>query len=153
MAQDVEIIEPLTPRERRFVENILAGQPQYLAYQEAWGSTEANYNTLSVAASNLRSSSKIRLRFQEIDDEAKENAVLTRVEYITAQMGISNLARREGQFQAASASLKCAASAQGVSGENIHTHRHAHLHADLDLDQLNDMLAEVRERERAIGLD
>ena len=152
MPQAIEIIEPLNPKERAFVENILAGQPQYLAYQEAFKSRDASYNSLSAQASKLRASPKIRLRFQEIDEKAKDAAILTRIEYIQAQRGISDLARRDGQYQAASASLKCAASAQGVSGENIHTHRHAHVHAGLDLSELNALLEEVKEQGRAVGL-
>lgn len=151
MAQDIEIIEPLTERDEKFVDYILSGMPQWQAYKLAWGSETDNYNTLSVQASKLRSSPKISIRLKEVDEEAKERSVLTRVEYIQKALRAHDSAILDKQYGPAVGALKVAGTAAGVAGEQVY--RHAHIHANMSLEELNEQLEQIQDREKAIGLE
>lgn len=69
------------PRYEKFVLMLITGMSQREAYRVAYPSAEKwKDNTVDVKASQLFANDKVRIRYNEIMDEQKETALLTRAE-------------------------------------------------------------------------
>lgn len=69
----------LTPKQERFIQNIISGMSQRQAYKEAF---DANYddNAIDSNASTLFNSAKIQQRYQELMNKIEDAAIMTAIE-------------------------------------------------------------------------
>lgn len=76
----------LTPKQERFVQNIIEGMTQADAYREAYSTSKMTDKTVWEKASRLMSDDKVRARLQELRDQLAGESIMTakeRLEYLT----------------------------------------------------------------------
>lgn len=69
----------LTPKQERFVQNIISGMSQRQAYKEAFGA-DYDDNAIDSNASTLFNSTKVQQRYKELLEELKDIAIMTATE-------------------------------------------------------------------------
>lgn len=69
----------LTPKQERFVQNIVSGMSQRQAYKEAF-QVDYDENAIDVNACKLFKETKIQLRYKELLEEIKDAAIMTATE-------------------------------------------------------------------------
>lgn len=69
----------LTPKQERFIQNIVSGMSQRQAYKEAF---DADYDddAIDSNASTLFNSTKVQQRYQELIDKLEDKAIMTALE-------------------------------------------------------------------------
>lgn len=76
----------LTPKQERFVQNIIEGMTQADAYREAYSTSKMTDKTVWEKASRLMADDKVRARLQELRDQLAGESIMTakeRLEYLT----------------------------------------------------------------------
>ena len=71
---------PLTARQEKFVQGLIAGKSQREAYREAYGCEGKKDATVDASASRLISNAKVARRFNELHQTATAGAVMSAVE-------------------------------------------------------------------------
>lgn len=77
----------LTPKQEKFVQNIMAGMSQADAYRDSYDVSRMADKTVHEKASRLMADGKVRARLTELRDKAAEASVMTaraRLEWLTA---------------------------------------------------------------------
>ena len=70
----------LTPKQERFIQNIVSGMSQRQAYKEAYNAENMTDETIDVRACELFNDSKIRVRYQELINKLEEETLMTATE-------------------------------------------------------------------------
>ena len=73
------IFVALTPKQEKFVQNILIGMTQRQAYKDAYNSTYSDKTTDEMAC-KLFNSDKIYTRYQELLDKSEDEAIMSAIE-------------------------------------------------------------------------
>lgn len=68
--------EELTPKQERFIQNIVSGMTQRQAYKEAFGA-EYDDNAIDSNASTLFKSTKVQQRYKELMDKLEDKAIMS----------------------------------------------------------------------------
>lgn len=71
--------ENLTPKQERFIQNIVSGMTQRQAYKEAF-QVDYDDNAIDVNACKLFNETKIQLRYKELLEELKDVAIMNATE-------------------------------------------------------------------------
>lgn len=77
----------LTPKQEKFVQNIMAGMSQADAYRDSYDVSRMADKTVHEKASRLMADGKVRARLTELRDKAAEASIMTaraRLEWLTA---------------------------------------------------------------------
>lgn len=69
----------LTPKQERFIQNIVSGMTQRQAYKEAF-QVDYDDNAIDVNACKLFNETKVQLRYKELIEEIKDAAIMTATE-------------------------------------------------------------------------
>jgi phage terminase small subunit len=67
----------LTPKQERFIQNIVSGMSQREAYKEAYDAENMKDETIDVRACELFNDSKIKVRYQELMDKLEDKAIMS----------------------------------------------------------------------------
>lgn len=78
----------LTQKQEKFVRNIVEGMSQAEAYRNAYNAQKMSSKTVWVKASQLRADDKVRVREQELRDEAAKKAIMSLQERMVWLSGI-----------------------------------------------------------------
>lgn len=70
----------LTPKQERYIQNIVSGMSQRQAYKEAYNAENMTDETIDVRACELFNDSKIRVRYQELINKLEEETLMTATE-------------------------------------------------------------------------
>lgn len=70
----------LTPKQEKFIQNIVSGMSQRQAYKDAYDADNMEDKTIDEAASRLYNDSKVNARYQELMEELKDEAIMTAIE-------------------------------------------------------------------------
>lgn len=70
----------LTPKQERFIQNIVSGMSQRQAYKDAYNAENMTDETIDVRACELFNDSKIRVRYQELINKLEEETLMTATE-------------------------------------------------------------------------
>ena len=67
----------LTPKQERFIQNIVSGMSQREAYKDAYNAENMKDETIDVQASVLFKNDKVAIRYQELMKELQDKAIMT----------------------------------------------------------------------------
>lgn len=70
----------LTPKQERFIQNIVSGMSQRQAYKDAYNAENMQDDTIDVRACELFNDSKIKVRYQELMNKLEDEAIMTAIE-------------------------------------------------------------------------
>lgn len=70
----------LTPKQEKFIQNIVSGMSQRQAYKDAYNAENMEDKTIDEAASRLFNDSKINARYQELIDKLEDETIMTAIE-------------------------------------------------------------------------
>lgn len=68
--------EELTPKQEKFIQNIVSGMTQRQAYKEAFGA-EYDDNAIDINACKLFNDAKVQLRYKELMDKLEDKAIMS----------------------------------------------------------------------------
>ena len=69
--------DKLTPKQEKFIQNIVSGMSQRQAYKEAFNPPNTSDEAIDVDACRLFNNPKINLRYQELIEELQDKAIMT----------------------------------------------------------------------------
>ena len=69
--------DKLTPKQERFIQNIVSGMSQRQAYKEAYDAENMTDESIDVNACKLFNDAKISQRYQELIEELQDKAIMT----------------------------------------------------------------------------
>ena len=69
--------DKLTPKQERFIQNIVSGMSQRQAYKEAYNVENMSDEAIDVEACRLFNDSKISLRYKELMGKLEDKAIMT----------------------------------------------------------------------------
>ncbi len=72
----------LTAKQEKFVQALISGKSQRVAYKEAYNAANMKDEVIDVRASELLKKSKVKVRYEELLEEHKEKALYTREEAV-----------------------------------------------------------------------
>lgn len=67
----------LTPKQERFIQNIVSGMSQRQAYKDAYNAENMTDESIDVEACKLFNDTKVSQRYQELMEELKDKAIMT----------------------------------------------------------------------------
>ena len=67
----------LTPKQEKFIQNIVSGMSQRQAYKDAYNAENMTDESIDVEACKLFNDTKISLRYQELMEELKGKAIMS----------------------------------------------------------------------------
>lgn len=70
----------LTPKQERFIQNIVSGMSQRQAYKEAYNAENMTDESIDVEACRLFNNPNVSLRYKELLEEIKDAAIMTATE-------------------------------------------------------------------------
>lgn len=70
----------LTPKQERFIQNIVSGMSQRQAYKDAYDAENMTDETIDVRACELFNSSKIKVRYNELLSKLEDETIMTAIE-------------------------------------------------------------------------
>lgn len=70
----------LTPKQERFIQNIVSGMSQRQAYKEAYNAENMTDESIDVEACKLFNDTKVAQRYHELMEELKDKAIMTATE-------------------------------------------------------------------------
>lgn len=76
----------LTPKQEKFVRNLISGMSQREAYKNSYDAENMTDESIDVAACRLFNDDKIKLRYKELQDKLANASIMTaqeRLEYLT----------------------------------------------------------------------
>ena len=74
------MIYMLTPKQEKFVQNIIKGMSQREAYKNSYNASKMKNETIDSKASNLFKEDKIRTRYEELIKKTEDEAVMSAIE-------------------------------------------------------------------------
>ena len=80
------VIEMLTPKQEKFVQNLIKGMSQREAYKNSYDAENMSDEAIDVEACRLFNSPNISLRYQELQDKLMDEAIMTaqeRMKFLT----------------------------------------------------------------------
>lgn len=75
----IPLNEKLTPKQEKFIQNVVSGMTQRQAYKEAF-KVDYDDNAIDVNACKLFNETKVQLRYKELLEEIKDAAIMTATE-------------------------------------------------------------------------
>lgn len=72
--------EELTPKQEKFIQNIVSGMTQRQAYKEAYDAENMKDETIDTQACLLFNDQKVTKRYRELMDKLEDEAVMTAIE-------------------------------------------------------------------------
>lgn len=66
----------LTPKQEKFIQNVVSGMSQREAYKKAYNA-KYNNNAIDIKASQLFNSDKVKVRYQELMKRLEDKAIMT----------------------------------------------------------------------------
>ena len=85
----------LTVKQEKFVQALISGKSQRIAYKEAYNATKMKDEVIDVRASELLKNSKVRARYEELLEEHKEKALYTREEMVNDLIWVKEKAKED----------------------------------------------------------
>jgi len=73
-------MKKLTPKQEKFVQNIVSGMSQRQAYKDAYNATNMTNETIDVRACELFNDSKVKVRYQQLMEKLENEAIMTATE-------------------------------------------------------------------------
>lgn len=73
----IPLNENLTPKQERFIQNIVSGMSQRQAYKDAYNVENMSDEAIDVEACRLFNDTKISLRYRELMDKLQDEAIMT----------------------------------------------------------------------------
>jgi len=73
----IPLNEKLTPKQERFIQNIVSGMSQREAYKNSYNAENMGDKTIDEAASRLFNDSKINARYKELMEKLEDEAIMT----------------------------------------------------------------------------
>ena len=70
----------LTPKQERFIQNIVSGMSQRQAYKDAYDAENMTDESIDVNACKLFNDAKVAQRYHELMEELKDKAIMTATE-------------------------------------------------------------------------
>ena len=70
----------LTPKQERFIQNIVSGMSQRQAYKDAYNAENMTDESIDVEACKLFNDTKVSQRYHELMEELKDKAIMTATE-------------------------------------------------------------------------
>ena len=67
----------LTPKQEKFIQNIVAGMSQRQAYKESYNAENMTDETIDVQASILFNNDKVAIRYKELMEKLEDKAIMT----------------------------------------------------------------------------
>lgn len=96
----------LTPKQEKFVRNVVAGVPQVDAYRDAYKPKSDNKNAHRVRAHEVAQSSNVSVMIEELKARAERNVVWTRQMAVEALLEAADIARVQKHSQGMTGALK-----------------------------------------------
>lgn len=96
----------LTPKQEKFVRNIVAGVPQVDAYRDAYNTKTDNKNTQRVRAYHEARKDNVAAMIAEMKERAERNVVWTRQMAVEALLEAADIARVQKHSQGMTGALK-----------------------------------------------
>lgn len=85
----------LTAKQEKFVQALISGKSQRVAYKEAYNAAKMKDEVIDVRASELLKNSKVRVRYEELLEEHKEKALYTREEMVNDLIWVKEKAKED----------------------------------------------------------
>ena len=85
----------LTVKQEKFVQALISGKSQRIAYKEAYNATKMKDEVIDVRALELLKNSKVRVRYEELLEEHKEKALYTREEMVNDLIWVKEKAKED----------------------------------------------------------
>ena len=85
----------LTVKQEKFVQALISGKSQRIAYKEAYNATKMKDEVIDVRASELLKNSKVRDRYEALLEEHKEKALYTREEMVNDLIWVKEKAKED----------------------------------------------------------
>ena len=82
----IPLKEELTPKQEKFIQNIVSGMSQRQAYKDAYNAENMKDETIDTEASLLFNDQKVSKRYKELMDKLEAEAIMTaqeRMEWLT----------------------------------------------------------------------
>lgn len=82
----IPLKEELTPKQEKFIQNIVSGMSQRQAYKDAYNAENMKDETIDTEASLLFNDQKVSKRYKELMDKLETEAIMTaqeRMEWLT----------------------------------------------------------------------
>lgn len=70
----------LTPKQERFIQNIVSGMSQRQAYKDAYNAENMTDESIDVEACKLFNDTKVSQRYQELIQKLEDKAIMTAIE-------------------------------------------------------------------------
>lgn len=91
----------LTPKQERFIQNIVSGMSQRQAYKESYNAKNMTDESIDVEACKLFNDSKISQRYQELTEKLQDKAIMTaqeRMKWLTEV--VNNIIKEQDEKEA-----------------------------------------------------
>lgn len=85
----------LTAKQEKFVQALISGKSQRVAYKEAYNAANMKDEVIDVRASELLKKSKVKVRYEELLEEHKEKALYTREEMVNDLIWVKEKAKED----------------------------------------------------------
>jgi phage terminase small subunit len=73
-------LNDLTPKQERFIQNIVSGMSQRQAYKDAYNAENMTDEVIDVKACELFNDGKVKVRYQELIGKLEDKAIMTATE-------------------------------------------------------------------------
>lgn len=80
MKRKVMPLNKLTPKQEKFIQNIVSGMSQREAYKNSYNAENMKDEVIDVRACELFNDSKIKVRYQELMNKLEDKAIMTATE-------------------------------------------------------------------------
>ena len=127
----------LTPKQERFVQNIVSGMSQRQAYKDAYDAENMKDETIDSEASILFNDQKVSKRYKEIMDKLEDKAIMSARERMIWLSGVvCDVVKEQGIKEAdINTKIKAVDILNKMSGEYI-----TKVEADVGIKRLEDLL-------------
>ena len=88
-------LNELTPKQEKFIQNIVSGMSQREAYKDAYNAENMKVETIDAEACKLFNNHKISTRYRELLEELKDKAIMTAQERMKWLTEVINDIQRE----------------------------------------------------------
>ena len=85
----------LTPKQEKFIQNIVSGMSQRQAYKEAYNAENMTDESIDVQASILFNNDKVAIRYKELMEKLEDKAIMTAQERMKWLTEVVNDIQRE----------------------------------------------------------
>ena len=127
----------LTPKQERFIQNIVSGMSQRQAYKDAYNAENMTDESIDVEACKLFNNPNISIRYKELMDKVEDKAIMSARERMIWLSGvICDVIKEQGLKEAdINTKIKAIDTLNKMSGEYI-----TKVEADVGVKRLEDLL-------------